>query len=124
MSNFGAETWLAIGLGFIAGLATLWTFGRWLKFVSALGQESPNVAVRRKSRRRILGIPLLGFAQPTPWLTVIGLPFAAYYSVVVRQSQSGTWFFSMIGVVVLCWLIGEAALSLRAQRRHRERGDH
>jgi hypothetical protein len=116
MSRFGADMWLAVGLGLVAGLATLWTVGRWLRFVDGLRQESAGV---RDLQRRILRIPLLGFAQPTPWLVMIGLPYAAYYFVYVRQSQSGAWFFGMIGFVVLCWLIGAAVQSLGAQKRHR-----
>jgi len=119
MSNSGAEMWLAIGFGLVAGLATLWTFGRWVRFVGGLRQDSDLVEGRRKPRHRIIGIPLLGFAQPTPWLVIIGLPYAAYYFVHVRQSQSGTWFFGTIGAVVLCWLVGEAVLRLEFQKNRR-----
>jgi hypothetical protein len=112
MSRFGADMWLAVALGLAAGLVTLWTVGRWLRFVGGLRQESA-------SQRRILGIPLLGFAQPTPWLVIFGLPCTAYYFLYVRQSRSGEWFFGMIGAVALCWLIGEAVLRLNAQKRHR-----
>jgi hypothetical protein len=73
MSNFGLDIWLAIGLGLMAGLATLWTFGRWVRFIGDLRRESVPVGGRRKPQRRICGIPLLGFAQPTPWLVIIGL---------------------------------------------------
>jgi hypothetical protein len=115
--------WLAIGLGLVAGLVTLWTVGRWLRFVGDLRQESALVG-GRKRQRRILGIPLLGFAQPTPWLVMIGLPCAIYYLVFVRQSQSGAWFFAMIGIVVLCWLFGESVLRLNVQKRKRGKSSH
>jgi hypothetical protein len=124
MSNFGPDMWLALGLGLMAGLATLWTFGRWIRFIGGLRQDSVLVGGLRKPRHRILGIPLLGFAQPTPWLVIIGLPYAAYYFVHVRQSQSGTWFFGTIGAVILCWLIGEAVLSLDIQKKRRGRSPH
>jgi hypothetical protein len=124
MSKFGADMWLAIGLGLVAGLVTLWTVGRWLRFVGGLRQESALVGGRLKRQRRILGIPLLGFAQPTPWLVMIGLPYAIYYFVYVRQSQSGAWFFGMIGFVVMCWLIGESVLRLNARKRHRGGSSH
>jgi hypothetical protein len=124
MSKFGADMWLAIGLGLVAGLVTLWTVGRWLRFVGGLRQESALVGGRLKRQRRILGIPLLGFAQPTPWLVMIGLPYAIYYFVYVRQSQSGAWFFGMIGFVVMCWLIGESVLRLNARKKHRGGSSH
>ena len=79
MRNFGAEMWLAIGFGFVAGLATLWTFGRWVSFVGRLRQDSFLADERQKPQHRIIGFPVLGFAQPTPWLVIIGLPYAAYY---------------------------------------------
>jgi hypothetical protein len=117
MRNLGVDMWLAIGLGVMAGLATLWTFGRWLHFIGGLRRDSVPVGGRQKPRYRIMGIPLLGFAQPTPWLVIIGIPYAAFYFVHVRQSQSGAWFFGTIGAVVLCWLIGVAALSLDIKKR-------
>jgi hypothetical protein len=118
MNSFGTDLWLAIGLGLLTGLGMLWTVGRWLRFVGGLRRESALVDESRKRQRRILGIPLLGFAQPTPWIVMIGLPFAVYYFVYVRQSQSGAWFFGMIGFVVLCWLIGKAVPRLNVQKRH------
>jgi hypothetical protein len=124
MSNFGADMWLAIGLGLVAGLATLWTFGRWVRFIGGLRQDSVPVGGRPKPRHRIMGIPLLGFAQPTPWIVIIGLPYAAYYFVHVRESQSGAWFFGTIGAVVLCWLMGGAVLSLDIQKRRRDGSPH
>jgi hypothetical protein len=119
MRNFGADMWLAIGLGLMAGLATLWTFGRWVRFIGGLRQDSVQVGGRQKPRYRIMGMPLLGFAQPTPWLVIIGLPCSAYYFVHVRQSQSGAWFFGTIGAVVVCWLVGEAVLRLNIQKKRR-----
>jgi len=119
MRNFGAEMWLAIGFGFVAGLATLWTFGRWVSFVGRLRQDSFLADERQKPQHRIIGFPVLGFAQPTPWLVIIGLPYAAYYFVHVRQSQGGAWFFGTIGAVVVCWLVGEGVLRSDIQKRRR-----
>jgi hypothetical protein len=74
---FAAEMWLAIGFGLVVGLATLWTLGRWVRFIGGLRQDSVLAGERQKPQHRIMGIPLLGFAQPTPWLVIIGLPYAA-----------------------------------------------
>lgn len=119
MRNLGADMWLAIGLGLMAGLATLWTFGRWVRFIGGLRQDSVLAGERQKPQHRVMGIPLLGFAQPTPWLVIIGLPYSAYYFVHVRQSQSGAWFFGTIGAVVVCWLVGEAVQRLDIQKKRR-----
>jgi hypothetical protein len=116
MNLSGAELWLPLGFGFLAGLAIIGAIGNWLKFVLGL-RQSVSPAYPSKPQRRIGGFPLLAFISPVPWLSFLGLPFAAYYFIRVRNSESSIAFFAAIGSLILIWLVGSALLIWRLRKR-------
>jgi hypothetical protein len=112
--------WLAMGFGFFAGLGTVAILGRWLRFILGL-RQGQVVGGRGKAQFRVLGIPLLGFVSPTPWLGLVGLPYAAYHFIYIRKSHSAAVFFGMIGALVFVWLFVSAVAFLYFRRRRRNR---
>jgi hypothetical protein len=126
MNLSGADLWLPLGFGFLAGLAIVGAIGNWLKFVLGL-RQSVSPAYPSKPQRRIGDFPLLAFISPVPWLSFLGLPFASYYFIRVRHSESAIAFFAVIGSLILIWLVGSTLLIWRlrkkTQKSQRQRKD-
>jgi|SRR5882672_2131210 len=118
MDNFDSTQWWPAILGFFAGMVTVTLIGNWLRFIQGLrGEPRPIVDGIPKPQVRVLGIPLLALVHPTPWLAFGLLPAAAYYFIWIRDSSKASWFFAGLGLVVLLWLLGTAALVLKVRRR-------
>ncbi len=105
--------WAAICAGIFAGAIAVSVFGRWLRFVFGLRLSSSP------SQTRILGVPVLAYAHPTPWLCLVGLPYVAYYFVHVRSSSAAAHFFTTIGIVVLLWVVASVLITTRLQKKRR-----
>ena len=122
MDFFDSDLLMPAILGFIAGLLTVTLAGNWLRFVYGLRTEPrPVVNGRPKPQHRILGFPILAFAHPIPWLWLGALPSAAYYFVWEHPSQKASCFFSVLGAIVLLWLLASFVFALYVQRRKRSK---
>ena len=120
MNLSGVDLWLPLGFGFFAGMAIIAMLGNWLKFVLGL-RQSVSSAYPSKAQLRVLGFPLLAFISPAPWLGFIGLPFAAYYFIGVRHSESAALFFAVIGSLILVWLVASVFLIWHFRKRLRQK---
>jgi hypothetical protein len=98
--------WASIILGILAGLMTVAMAGRWLRAVAAL-RSDPGRSVGGVSRtlRRVMGVPVIAFLHPLPWLFFVALPYAAYHFIWVRGSPDATRFFSILAGIVILWLV-------------------
>jgi hypothetical protein len=125
MYSFDSALWWSAGLGFLAGMVTVTVVGSWLRFILGLrGEPRPILNGVSKPQFRVLGIPLLALVHPIPWLAFGMLPAAAYHFVRGHESPRASWFFGSLGVVVLLWFLGTAAVVLKLRgRRNREQRD-
>jgi len=118
MEKFDPNLWWLAILGFFAGMVTVTLIGRWLRFIQGLrGEPRPIADGVARTQFRVLGIPLLALVHPIPWLVFGALPAAIYYFIWARASTKASWFFAGLGVAVLLWLLGTAALVLKVRRR-------
>jgi hypothetical protein len=120
MNLSAVDLWVPLGFGVLAGLAIISMVGRWLRFVLGL-RQSVSPVYPPKRQLRILGLPLLAFISPAPWLGFLGLPFVAYYYIGVRHSASAVVFFTVIGGLVLIWLVASVILIWHFKKRYRQK---
>ena len=111
--NFDGMFWFSIGGGLFAGLIAVSLLGRWGRFILGLRQSATANASDGASQFRVLGIPLLAFLSPAPWICLIGLPLAAYYFIHVRAAPYASAFFATLGGVILLWIVASVILVRR-----------